>query len=132
MVNLIVIGKRVRLSRHDLGIKQEVLAHNVGISRSFLSLIENGHETDLKASLLAALARELQVSPAYLAGWGDDPLEGVADLPDILTSAAAMFPEFRPGLEGFSRLEIETQAEIVDAMLRIIAVLVRLAERESA
>ncbi len=127
-----LLGKRVRLSRDDLGIKQEVLAHNVGISRSFLSLIENGHETDLKVSLIAALARELQVSPAYLAGWGDDPLEGVADLPDILTSAAALFPEFRPALNGFGRLEIETQAEIVDVMLRIIGIMVRLAERTDA
>lgn len=129
MVRLDVLGKRVRLSRLDLGLKQDALARRVGVSRSFLSLIENGHETDLKLGLVVSLARELQVSPAYVAGWDDDPLSGLAEMPDVMSAVGSLFPEFRPALEGFQRLDAETQGTILDTLHAVLALMVRLAER---
>lgn len=74
-------GNRIRERRLVLGIKQADLAEAVGISPSYLNLIEHNRRR-IGGKLLVALARELAVEPAQLSEGADatlyDALQSVA------------------------------------------------------
>jgi transcriptional regulator with XRE-family HTH domain len=127
-----MIGERVRMSREELGIKQETLARRVGVSRSYLSLVENDHKPDAKASLVLAIASELGVSPAYLAGWSDDPLQEVPpSQDDVMDAIAALYPVLWRLVSRYQRLPSDDQQAIVDAVLAHMETLVSFAERKA-
>lgn len=65
---------RVRIRREQLGLNQEELAQKMGYkSRSSINKIENGRSVSQK--LIVRLAEVLEVSPAYLMGWDENPEE---------------------------------------------------------
>lgn len=74
-------GNRIRERRLVLGLKQTDLAEAVGISASYLNLIEHNRRR-IGGKLLVALARELAVEPAQLSEGADatlyDALQSVA------------------------------------------------------
>ncbi|MBF9047530.1 DUF2083 domain-containing protein [Rhodobacterales bacterium LSUCC0031] len=74
-------GNRIRERRLVLGLKQADLAEAVGISASYLNLIEHNRRR-IGGKLLVALARELAVEPAQLSEGADatlyDALQSVA------------------------------------------------------
>ena len=74
-------GNRIRERRLVLGLKQAALADAVGISASYLNLIEHNRRR-IGGKLLLALARALMVEPAQLSEGAD------ATLYDALQSAA--------------------------------------------
>lgn len=59
------MGSKIRALRRERHLTQEQLAEQVDISPSFLGHIERGTRI-ASIDTLAALCRELQVSPAYL------------------------------------------------------------------
>jgi len=78
-------GNRIRERRLVLGLKQADLAAGVGISASYLNLIEHNRRR-IGGKLLVAIARALQVEPAQLSEGAD------ATLYDALQSAAQALP----------------------------------------
>lgn len=58
-------GSRIRERRIQLGVKQSMLAHKVGISSSYLNLIEHNRRR-IAGKLIASIASELDVDPAFL------------------------------------------------------------------
>ena len=66
-------GTRIREKRLDLGVRQASLAAAVGISPSYLNLIEHNRRR-IGGKLLSALARELGMDPATLADGADSAL----------------------------------------------------------
>ncbi|NKX43920.1 helix-turn-helix transcriptional regulator [Roseicyclus persicicus] len=78
-------GNRIRERRLVRGIKQAELAEAVGISASYLNLIEHNRRR-IGGKLLVALARALDVEPAQLSEGAD------ATLYDALQSAAQALP----------------------------------------
>ncbi|WP_322891313.1 MULTISPECIES: helix-turn-helix domain-containing protein [unclassified Yoonia] len=76
-------GTRIREKRLDLGLRQAAVAQAVGISPSYLNLIEHNRRP-IGGKLLADLARALGVDPSGLAGGAD------RDLLDQLHSAATL------------------------------------------
>ncbi|HZM76860.1 MAG TPA: helix-turn-helix transcriptional regulator [Candidatus Limnocylindrales bacterium] len=56
------IGKRVARWRDIAGMTQQQLADQVGYTREYISMIENGHKAITKRSLLIDLAKALRVS----------------------------------------------------------------------
>jgi transcriptional regulator with XRE-family HTH domain len=60
-----IVGKRVWRRRNELGLKQEDLAQKAGISKSFLSDLENG-ERSIGAETLLDLGRAMGLSVDYL------------------------------------------------------------------
>ena len=70
------IGKRIRKRREELGMSQEELARAIGYkSRSSINKMEVDGR-GLPQTKIVALARALEVTPAYLMGWEDNaPLE---------------------------------------------------------
>lgn len=78
-MDLEMLGKRVLLSRRDLGMKQEEVGDIVGISGAYVSRIEHGKADGVTLDVVNRLAVALGVSPAYLMGYTGNPLDGVGD-----------------------------------------------------
>ncbi len=66
------IGERIKQRRKDLGITAEELAEKIGVSRATMFRYESKDEGHMKFQVLAAIARGLNTTVAYLAGWEDD------------------------------------------------------------
>ncbi len=95
------IGKRIRLLRQDLGIKQQDLAAAVGVTPSHMSQIEKGQKRPT-ATMLAAVAKELQTTTDYLLML-DEENERVAAQPE-------------PEPIGYSE-QAEEAARVIDSAL---------------
>ena len=79
MENLKEFGARIRQKRLDLNLTQEELAKRCGYtSRSSINKIELGL-VDLPQSKIATIAKVLNVQPAYLMGWTDNPDRELSD-----------------------------------------------------
>ena len=65
MTGRLMTGPRIRERRIDLGLRQSELARKVGISPSYLNLIEHNHR-GIGGKLLLEIARELKVPVATL------------------------------------------------------------------
>ena len=66
-VDYVQLGKRVRIRRNVLGITQEGLAENIGVSTSFIGHIERGTRK-LSVETLHALCKALETSADFLLG----------------------------------------------------------------
>lgn len=86
MSDRLLTGTRVRNRRLDLGLRQADVARSLGISASYLNLIEHNRRR-IGATLLGALADALDVDAALL----ED--ETAASVLAPLQEAAAAFPE---------------------------------------
>ena len=66
------IGHRIRKRREELGMSQEELGRKLGYkSRSSINKIELD-QRNLTQSKIAALAKALNTTPAYIMGWEDE------------------------------------------------------------
>jgi transcriptional regulator with XRE-family HTH domain len=70
--DLMDVGRGIRLIRTSLSLAQGKLAKRVGISASYLSLIEKGRR-EPTLPLLRRIAKELDISPAILLAVSRDP-----------------------------------------------------------
>jgi predicted transcriptional regulator/DNA-binding XRE family transcriptional regulator len=98
-----LIGRTVRRLRIEQGMSQQGLAQRLGISASYLNLIEHD-QRNVTASLLIKLAEMLRVDFAALSGAQErelevglrevfsDPLLGIEPVPDSEAEAAAANP----------------------------------------
>lgn len=82
------VGERVRSCRRYRGISLQVLADTSGLSKGFLSMVENGQRRLERRQHIAAIAEALQVSVADLTGQPfapADPSQGRAhaSVPDV-------------------------------------------------
>ncbi|MBM7842172.1 helix-turn-helix domain-containing protein [Herpetosiphon giganteus] len=62
------LGFQVHSRRRDLGISQENLAKQVGISRNYISLIERGAASNVSVIIITNLAKALGTSTSELTG----------------------------------------------------------------
>lgn len=66
------MGERIRNRRQELGLSQQALADQVGVSRPTISQIESGAQPTMNTDTAKALARALGVSIDYLVGtWNE-------------------------------------------------------------
>ncbi|MEK9915193.1 MAG: helix-turn-helix transcriptional regulator [Paracoccaceae bacterium] len=59
------LGKRIKDKRQSIGLKQKELAKRVGISPSYLNLIES-NQRRIGGKLVLLMAEALSVDPSYL------------------------------------------------------------------
>lgn len=78
-MNELTMAQRILLCRRDLDWKQEELSAKSGISRTYISEVERGQITNVGIEVIEALAKALGVSPSYLIGWEENPLEGIPE-----------------------------------------------------
>lgn len=107
MADTTLAGSRIRERRLNMGLRQAALAEMVGISASYLNLIEHNRRR-IGGKLVVELARALNVEPALLSegaraelvdGLKDAVLTGEGD--DALAASASVFAERDPGWAAF-------------------------------
>ena len=74
-----MLGSRIALMRQKAGLSQAALAAKIHVSPSAIGMYEQGRR-EPSTSILALIARELQVSTDYLLNTG---LENIAEPTDI-------------------------------------------------
>ena len=88
------LADKVRKRRIELGMSQEELAFEMGYkSRTSINKIEGGRPVTQK--IIYRLAQALNVSPAYLMGWTDDPIN--YDDGDLIASIPLSYLELCDG-----------------------------------
>lgn len=92
MIGRSVTGLKIRETRRSLGLKQNELAKRVGISASYLNLIERNKRA-IGGTLLSAIGRELSLSVDELDGSSERRLRD--QLLTLAEDAAAGTPELR-------------------------------------
>ncbi len=100
MAKNVLTGSRIRARRADYGLKQSELAERVGISPSYLNLIEHNRRR-IGGKLLVALARALETEPVALSEGAETALV------DALREAAVEAPAGRAGPEKANALSAE-------------------------
>jgi transcriptional regulator with XRE-family HTH domain len=102
------IGLRVARWRDIAGMTQQGLADRIGVSREYVSMIENGKRAVTKRSLLYDLAAALGVSVTDLTGQPIPPRSAVE------RSAYIAAPAIRQALDGEAPVEPRSIAHLVD------------------
>ncbi|HVG49209.1 MAG TPA: helix-turn-helix domain-containing protein [Rubellimicrobium sp.] len=121
MTERLPTGTRIRERRQERGLRQSELAASVGISPSYLNLIEHGRRR-IAGKLLADLARALDLNPAALGEGGDGGRLHVlraaaAGAPDALRPwpEVARAQDFLDRFPGWAALTA-TQARRIEAL----------------
>ncbi|PKP84835.1 MAG: transcriptional regulator [Alphaproteobacteria bacterium HGW-Alphaproteobacteria-2] len=121
-------GTRIRAQRLARGLQQAALARSVGISASYLNLIEHDRR-GIGGALLVAIARELGVEPAYLARGAEtvlvEALQAAASRSEgtaagLAPSEIARAEELATRLPGWARL-VARQAEEIARLQETVA-----------
>lgn len=110
------------IERRRLDLKQETLAAQVGVDRSYISQIERDADVNVGVKVAFALAEALGVSPAYLLGLSDNPLQGIDDEDE--DEAPSSLPPWAAGLgkelfEIFQNLPASDQAMLLTFAKRL-------------
>ncbi len=72
-------GERMKERRKELGIPVEHIANALGVSVATIYRYENGDIEKVPGTVLEPLSKILQVSPAYLMGWGEYTFDSAKD-----------------------------------------------------
>ena len=113
------LGPRMRRLRRELGLTQQTMADDLGISASYVALLER-NQRPLTADLLLRLARNYQLDMAELAG--DDAEEYARRLSDVLKDP--LFADI--DLPALEVADLATSFPgITEAMLRLHAAYAR-------
>ncbi len=123
-------GSRLRARRLDLGIGQAVLAQTVGISGSYLNLIEHNRRR-IGGKILNDLARVLRVDPAVLTDGAEtgliDSLRAAASADPAAGAELPRTEEFAGRFPGWAALVLAQQRRLATLHRQVQALTDRLA-----
>ena len=71
------IGDRINKKRLEKGMTLEELGRKAGVSKVTIHKYESKVITNIPSDRIEAMAKALEVSPAYLMGWNDSPSEDI-------------------------------------------------------
>lgn len=87
------VGQRIKLRREEKGLSQLDLAKKVGYeTKGSISMIESG-KRDISLDKVREIAKALDVTPHWLMGWSDSPLEIKTDLELTIDELEGLNPE---------------------------------------
>lgn len=106
------IGKLIRDKRIEYGLTMKEVAQRVGVSEGTISRWESGEINNMKRSSMAALSKELNISPLVLMGWSEAPK----------TTPTAIYPYFDTAisagaLEAVDAMDSAVRIEVPDAIM---------------
>lgn len=67
-----VIGKRIKERRKELGMSADTLAKHLGKDRSTIYRYEKGDIENMPLDILEPIAKALNTTPQYLMGWEEE------------------------------------------------------------
>ena len=65
-------GERIKARRKELGITADIVAEQIGVSRSTMFRYEKGEIEKIPINNLVPIARALHTTVGYLMGWSDE------------------------------------------------------------
>ena len=87
------LGEKIRQQREAKGMTQLELAQKIGYTTTgAVSLIESG-KRDISIDKVREIAKALDVTPHWLMGWSDSPLEIKTDLELTIDDLEGLNPE---------------------------------------
>lgn len=87
------LGEKIRQQREAKGMTQLELAQKIGYTTTgAVSLIESG-KRDISIDKVREIAKALDVTPHWLMGWSDSPLEIKTDLELTIDELEGLNPE---------------------------------------
>ena len=110
------LGDKIKMLREQKDMTLEELGNAVGVGKSTVRKWENGMIANMRRDKIAKVAAALDVSPAYLMGWKEEPKEN----PALLELAKQMDPALRALQDKIGKLTIENRISVeifVDALL---------------
>jgi transcriptional regulator with XRE-family HTH domain len=102
------VGQRVKIRRHELGLSQDALAEKAGISKSFLSDLENNRRS-IGAETLLDLGRAMGLSLDFLMTGQASEDRAEKEVPAALARFAAE--------QGLSVRKMMTLLEVQEQMM---------------
>lgn len=75
-----VLNDRIKKARADSGLTLEEVSLKVGVSRQTIQKYESGIISNIPSDKIEKIAKALDVSPAYLMGWEDEPTKDTETL----------------------------------------------------
>jgi len=107
------------MERRTLRINQDELARRSGVSRTYISEIENYTVANPTVEVIINLAAALGVSPSYLLGWSDIPLPGEAAAIAEGRVPYTVDPRIQELIDLFEDLDAPTQQIALDIIRTI-------------
>ena len=107
------VGDRIRLVRLEQDVTQQELADYIGVSKQAVYKYENNIVTNIPTDKVDAIARKLNVSPAFLMGWEEQQKEKTEKAVPINVATyhpqnvAPLLGTVRAGLPMFAEENIE-------------------------
>lgn len=107
------VGDRIRLVRLEQDVTQQELADYIGVSKQAVYKYENNIVTNIPTDKVDAIARKLNVSPAFLMGWEEQQKEKTEKAVPINVApyhpqnVAPLLRTVRAGLPMFAEENIE-------------------------
>ena len=101
--------KRIKEIRLQRKLTLLEVANHLGISEATAQRYESGEIKNLKYDTIVALAELLNVSPAYLMGWCDNPSPTPSSVPQVpdLTSSEIQIVKKLHKLDNDDQLKVE-------------------------
>ena len=85
-------GEKIKALRLERGMTLEQVGNLVGVGKSTVRKWESGQIANMRRDKIALLAQALGVSPAYLMGWSEDPIDyDNYDLTEVSTEIVKHF-----------------------------------------
>ncbi len=107
------MGKRIRELRSKNNMTLEEVANGVGVGKSTVRKWETGIIANMRRDKIAALAKTLHTTPAYLMGWEDEPQTPPhADLKPATKRRYKYLGEIACGEPIFANEEYETYIDL--------------------
>ena len=99
------LGEKIKELRSLSNLSQAELGRRVGVQRAAIQKYEKGTVDNIPIKTLEKIARVLDVSPAYLTGWGEESANPLAVEVRVLQGVSHFYGEDAVDLlEDFSKL----------------------------
>lgn len=99
----------IKERRLELGLTLKELANRVGVSEATISRWESGEIKNMRMSALAALSRELRMTPNIIIGWDED---------EQLRNSSGVRAELIQKLAVLTDSQVELLNQMADKMRR--------------
>ena len=114
-----VIGKRIKQRRKELGMSADKLGEMLGKDRSTIYRYEKGDIENMPLDVLEPIARALNTTPQYLMGWVDEETHNKNDTITDVVMRMRSDDEFLSVVGGLLTLD----AEKLSAVKNLLTVL---------
>lgn len=105
-------GERIKLKREQRGISQNELALKINVSKQNMYKYENDIITNIPSDKIELIAKALNVSPAYIMGWEDEPdIYSYDNIAPMKTQKVRMLGEIACGQPIYCNEDYETFIE---------------------